>query len=166
VRARQLTDTGAGIIMNKESSYEMGLQDSTGLLQAAFSSGAFTGGALEGGGNHGGNWVNDEGSYGCWRWWGHYRVPVHEWTHVVVAYDGSNEMHYINGGLAETGACPGDPAKGLKLEKHPENRLKIGARGSGTASTCTADSPAGCVQTPAGSQVCRTFFVAPDTLHP
>ena len=57
-------------------------------------------------------------------------MPVHEWTHVIVSYDGANEYHYINGGLAETGACPGEPSASRKLDKHPENRLKIGARGA------------------------------------
>ena len=47
-----------GIIMNKESSYEFGLEDGTGALQGAFSP--------------------------CWRWFGTTRVPAHEWTHVGV----------------------------------------------------------------------------------
>ena len=72
-------------------------------------------------------------------------MPVHEWTHVVVSYDGANEYHYINGGLAETGSCPGDPSASLKLDKHPEKRLKIGARG---AYPCTTpDAPENCVPT-------------------
>jgi hypothetical protein len=40
-----------GIIMNKENSYEFGLEDETGGLQGAFSP--------------------------CWRWWGTRRIPVH-----------------------------------------------------------------------------------------
>ena len=46
-----------GIIMNKESVYEYGLQDNSGLLQGAFSP--------------------------CWRWWGSVAVPIEEWTHVT-----------------------------------------------------------------------------------
>ena len=62
-----------------------------------------------------------------------------------VSYDGRNEYHYINGGLAETGSCPGDPSASLKLDKHPEKRLKIGARGD---YTCTnPDDPENCVPT-------------------
>jgi hypothetical protein len=139
------TSADRGIIINKEASYEMGLLDDQGLLQAAFHSGTFTGGHLEGGGNHGGDWINDGNSYGCWRWWGHFAVPVHEWTHTVVSYDGTVERHYINGDLAETGQCPGDPSQGKKLDKHPGNRLKIGARGS---YDCHSDDPTNCVPTP------------------
>jgi len=49
------TQGSKGIIMNHEASYEMGLVDGTGALQAAFAP-------------------------GCWRWWGNIRVPLHEWV--------------------------------------------------------------------------------------
>ena len=43
-----------GVIINKEGSYELGLQDNTGALQGAFSP--------------------------CWRWFGTRIIPAHEWT--------------------------------------------------------------------------------------
>ena len=68
-----------GIIMNKEGSYEVGLEDGTGALQGAFSP--------------------------CWRWFGTTRVPAHEWTHVAASYDGVSESHYVAGQLGETDPC-------------------------------------------------------------
>jgi hypothetical protein len=117
-------DADRGIIMNKEGSYEMGLEDNTGNLQGAFHSGEFTGGAED---PATGVWTPTAGSFGCWRWWGHIRMPLHEWSHVGVQYDGTSEKHYVNGMLAETGACPGDPAARMVLDKTTDN-LRIGAR--------------------------------------
>ena len=57
-----------GIIMNKEGSYEMGLEDQTGALQGAFAP-------------------------GCWRWFGVTRVPAHEWTHVAVSISHRRVCH-------------------------------------------------------------------------
>ena len=88
-----------GIIMNKENSYEMGLQDETGALQGAFSP--------------------------CWRWFGEVRVPNHEWTHVAMAYDGTSELHYVHGVHQETDPC-GDPGGSLTPTPDP---LRLGARG-------------------------------------
>ena len=86
-----------GIILNKESSYEMGLEDQTGALQGAFSP--------------------------CWRWFGVTRVPLHEWTHVAMAYDNTNELHYIHGVLQENDPCgEGGP---LTASAEP---LRLGAR--------------------------------------
>ena len=70
-----------GIIMNKESSYEFGLEDNTGALQGAFSP--------------------------CWRWWGTRLVPMHEWTHVAVGYDGASEVHFVNSEIVESVSCGG-----------------------------------------------------------
>ena len=50
-----------------------------------------------------GDYVYDAGSTGCWRWWGQIHIPRHEWSHIAVQYDGTNEKHYVNGMLAETG---------------------------------------------------------------
>ena len=86
-----------GIILNKESSYEMGLEDQTGALQGAFSP--------------------------CWRWFGVTRVPLHEWTHVAMAYDNTNELHYIHGVLQETDPC----GEGGALTASAEP-LRLGAR--------------------------------------
>ena len=68
-----------GIIMNKENSYEFGLADNTGALQGAFSP--------------------------CWRWWGEIIIPLHEWSHVAVSYDGTNEAHFIMSQQVEAIAC-------------------------------------------------------------
>ena len=94
--ARGLTGgSGANIIMNKESVYEYGL-DGHGMMQGALSP--------------------------CWRWWGTAVVALDEWTHTAVGLDGINEVHYINGALAEQTACAGD------LTDNAED-FKIGARG-------------------------------------
>ena len=53
-----------------------------------------------------GDYVYDAGSTGCWRWWGQIHIPRHEWSHIAVQYDGTNEKHYVNGMLAETGTKP------------------------------------------------------------
>ena len=62
------------MIFNKEGAYEIGLADSdqqsTGALQGALSP--------------------------CWRWWGSIIIPLHEWSHVAVSYDGTNEAHFIS----------------------------------------------------------------------
>jgi hypothetical protein len=68
-----------GIIMNKENSYEFGLEDETGALQGAFSP--------------------------CFRWYGTRRIPIHEWTHVAVGYDGVSEVHFMNSELVENTDC-------------------------------------------------------------
>lgn len=65
-----------GIIINKENSYEFGLQDDTGALQGALSP--------------------------CWRWFGDTRIPIHEWTHVAIGYDQVSELHYVAGVHSET----------------------------------------------------------------
>lgn len=70
-----------GIIMNKESVYEYGLQNGTCQLQAAFSP--------------------------CWRWWGTRAVPANQWSHVAIVHDGNRQHHYINGDLVESTACAG-----------------------------------------------------------
>jgi hypothetical protein len=75
-------DADRGIVMNKESAYEFGLEDNSGRLQGAFGP-------------------------GCWRWWGTLAVPLNIWTHVAVGQDGKNERHFINGQFVEQDACPG-----------------------------------------------------------
>ena len=87
-----------GIIVNKENSYEMGLENGLGNLQGAFGP-------------------------GCWRWFGGIRIPIHEWSHTAIVYDGTQEKHYVNGLLGESDACPGGA-----LTKQPEAKLRIGAR--------------------------------------
>ena len=59
-----------GIVMNKESAYEFGLQDNVGALQGAFGP-------------------------GCWRWWGSDVIPLDTWTQVMVGVDGTSEQHYL-----------------------------------------------------------------------
>jgi hypothetical protein len=145
-----------GIIMNKEGSWEVGLQANSGMMQTAFNSGTYTGcmhgicprgpdgmEAVHGGANTG---------TGCWNWWGHFRVPLHEWTHTAVTFDGEFDKHYISGMLTEQSDCPGDSTQSKRLNKTPQvreafgctvfekerhaerffagqNRLRIGARG-------------------------------------
>ena len=92
-----------GIIMNKESSYEFGIEDQTGALQGAFNS-------------------------GCWRWWGTIRIPGHEWTHVAVSYNGQIESHYISGEHVEDDPCPGGDLVPTPATQ-PFRGLKLGARG-------------------------------------
>ena len=72
-------NAGMGIIMNKERSYEFGLKDNTGALQGAFSR--------------------------CWRWWGKVLIPIHEWSHVAIAYDGTSQVHMINSQIVESESC-------------------------------------------------------------
>ena len=73
-----------GIIMNKESVYEYGLQDNSGVLQGAFSP--------------------------CWRWWGSVSVPIEEWTHVGAGVDGTHERHFVNGDFVEETDYAGEMA--------------------------------------------------------
>eukprot|EP01052_Picozoa_sp_SAG31_P013512 SAG31_NODE_812_length_11915_cov_64.697360_16_plen_273_part_01 len=72
-----------GIVMNKESAYEFGLEDASGLLQGAFGP-------------------------GCWRWWGTVNIPLDVWTHVAVGNDATDQKHFVNGDLIESDHCPGD----------------------------------------------------------
>jgi hypothetical protein len=60
-----------GIIMNKESNFEYGVEANTGALQAA--------------------------GAGCWRWWGHHRVALFDWTFAAVSFDGAKENHFVDG---------------------------------------------------------------------
>ena len=53
-----------GIVMNKESAYEFGLEDASGRLQGAFGP-------------------------GCWRWWGTVSIPLDVWTHVAAGAEGT-----------------------------------------------------------------------------
>ena len=82
-----------GIIMNKESSYEFGLADNTGALQGAFSP--------------------------CWRWWGSVLIPLHEWTHVAVAYDGTNEAHFIGSEQVEATTAAAAEELSASISPHP-----------------------------------------------
>ena len=68
--------------MNKESAYEFGLEDASGLLQGAFGP-------------------------GCWRWWGTVNIPLDVWTHVAVGTDQTFEKHFVNGDFVEQDSCPG-----------------------------------------------------------
>jgi hypothetical protein len=61
-----------GIILNKESTYEMGLQDNTGAFQAA-------------------------SNPGCWRWAGTRIIPLSTWSKVTIVFAGGIQKHYVNG---------------------------------------------------------------------
>jgi hypothetical protein len=65
--------TGMGayiIIVNKENSYEMGLNQ--GVLSYAISA-------------------------GNWKWWGQGNVELNTWSHVAVTYDGTDTVGWLNG---------------------------------------------------------------------
>lgn len=66
-----------GMILNKESAYEMGLQDNTGAFQAA-------------------------SQPGCWRWAGTSIIPLSTWTKVSIVFSGGVQRNYVNGTLIET----------------------------------------------------------------
>jgi hypothetical protein len=65
-----------GIIVNKESAWEVGLQNITGKLQGA-------------------------AAPGCWRWAGTKVIPLNTWTQIAVIWTGKNEYHYVNGILVD-----------------------------------------------------------------
>ena len=65
------SDGQPAIIMNRENSYEYGLQADTGALHGAFSP--------------------------CWRWYGTVRIPAHEWTHTAMEYDGAAQIAFVSG---------------------------------------------------------------------
>jgi len=66
------TISDRGIIVNKESIYEMGLRDNVGSIQAA-------------------------SSPGCWRWAGTTIIGLNSWNKVTVVYATGKQRHYING---------------------------------------------------------------------
>jgi hypothetical protein len=72
---------GHGIIMNKESAFEVALEAGC-HLQAAFAP-------------------------GCWRWWGTEIIPINSWTHIAVVQNGQQQIHYVNGERVELTACAG-----------------------------------------------------------
>lgn len=73
-----------GIIINKENTYEVGLQDNTGFLQAA-------------------------AQPTCWRWAGTRAVPLSTWSKITVVFAGGLEKHYINGVFIESFADCSNP---------------------------------------------------------
>ncbi|BDS11258.1 DUF2341 domain-containing protein [Aureispira anguillae] len=66
-----------GMILNKESTYEMGLQDNTGAFQAA-------------------------ARPSCWRWAGTRIVPLSTWSKVTIVFAGGLQKHYVNGVFIES----------------------------------------------------------------
>lgn len=104
-------DQDRAIIMNREGSYEFGLEVSTGALQGAFFS-------------------------GCWRWFGNVRIPMHEWTHTAMAYDGASQLSYVSGTAVENDACPGgdlvpmDISEGGVMGAQTFEGFSIGSRGA------------------------------------
>jgi hypothetical protein len=94
-----------GLIMNKELAYEVGLAAGSGKLQAAFGS--------------------ESAGGGCWRWWGNVNIPVHEWTHIAVSYDGTTEHHFVGAAQVEEQPCG---EGGGRITMNSED-LRIGSRG-------------------------------------
>ncbi len=66
-----------GMVINKENTWEVGLQDGTGNMQSAV-------------------WTNTN----TWAWRGSANVGLNGWSHIVLTYDGSKVRHYVNGILA------------------------------------------------------------------
>ena len=62
---------------------------------------------------------------GCWRWWGNVRLGLYDWTQTAVAFDGSDEIHFVNGVMMESDPCAG-------AIRVTENPFRVGARGGGT----------------------------------
>ena len=91
----------------------MGIQSGSGNLQAAFQAGSLS------------DPTNPQsGTSGCWRWWGNVIIPVHEWTHVAISYDGNTEHHYVGAAQVEEQPC----GTGGALLTNDED-LRIGSRG-------------------------------------
>ena len=86
-------------IVNKEGSFEMGIEANSGALQAA-------------------------SDPGCWRWFGNMRLTMHEWSMAAVSFDGKLQRNFVNGIEAEQAVC-----KGPIAQTRLENSLRIGARG-------------------------------------
>lgn len=91
------------IILNKESSYELGVKADTGELQAAIKPN--------------------------WSWYGTMQVPLNEWVHVAVTWDGTYLKLYVNG--QEEIITP--VSTGVITDT--TNGLGIGARGIATDGT-------------------------------
>ncbi len=73
------SNSASSVILNKEGSYEIGLNN--GVFQAAVETSAS----------------------GSWAWGGTQTVPLNTWTHVAFAYEsGSTWKFYLNGVLRET----------------------------------------------------------------
>jgi len=89
--------------------FEYGLESNTGAMQGAMSS--------------------------CWRWWGNVRVGLYDWTLAAVSFDGTNEMHWINGVNMEQTDCAGP------IASHP-SPLTIGARPAGNSRDASTEEPA------------------------
>ena len=88
----------------------MGVESNTGALQAAGS--------------------------GCWRWFGNIRLSLYSWTMTAVSFDGTDELHWINGIQMESDACPG----AIAVTNAP---LSIGSRPAGNSQDAagTGDPP-------------------------
>lgn len=83
-----------GIILNKEGSYELGIQSSTNVFQEA---------------------VN---ATGTWDWFGTGTVGPGAWRHVSMTFDGATVRHYVDGAEVFTRALAGalaDQASGLGI---------------------------------------------------
>ena len=84
-----------GIVLNKEETYEIGIECATNLLQEAI-----------------------QLSDGLWSWAGTGAVSVGSWQHVAVTWDGATVRHYVDGAEVYTRALAGafaDRATGLGI---------------------------------------------------
>ena len=83
-----------GIILNKEGSYELGIQCATQLFQEAIN------------------------ATGTWEWSGTGAVGAGAWHHVAVTFDGATVRHWVDGAEVFTRALSGaliDQASGLGI---------------------------------------------------
>jgi hypothetical protein len=102
--------TDRSIIMNRERSYEYGLEVDTGAMQAAFN----TAGAPH------------PTPGGCWRWAGSVRIPLHEWTHTAYAYDQTDQIAFVSGTKVESDPCGGGAL--VPADGNDGQGLRIGSR--------------------------------------
>jgi Concanavalin A-like lectin/glucanases superfamily len=87
------TGQDRAIVLNLESSYEMGIACGTNLFQDAIQPLAFT-----------------------WGWEGTMAVTVNAWQHLAVVWDGATVLHYVNGQPFDSRALAGQLSdRGLGL---------------------------------------------------
>jgi len=87
-----------GIIVSKDALWQVLIFQSNGTIQASFSP--------------------------CWfeRGRGSYRITAESWSHIAIVFDGSDQLHYVNGVLRESFSCSGTLATN-------DMDVRIGARG-------------------------------------
>eukprot|EP01052_Picozoa_sp_SAG31_P004688 SAG31_NODE_197_length_20660_cov_8.861368_12_plen_327_part_00 len=111
-------DADAGIIFNKERSWEVAISNDVYSDRDP--------------------WSLVSAWQPCWRFAGTVRMSLHEWTAIGAAFDGNSQLHYVNGALMETIQC----GSGGAVLPDSDRDLLIGARGDCTWGACH-DQPDG-----------------------